>query len=180
MKTLKESLIEILDEKFLNRQDYINKKAGAQSGKGKFTNNKSRKEIKDQEIETAKEFKSFFGRDNFRINWKGKEWYVKFSVHAMARYIEREGKLDKSWLEELLIKMIKVLQFKPQGQMYLVYSVSMKRALVVNRSDDDSFSVVTVYPEGDQKASTGTKKVLIEQLKGTVFEGLIDEYIEIE
>lgn len=180
MQTLKESLIQVLDEKFVSRQDYINKKSETQTGKGKFTNNKSRSEIKDEEKELAKQFKSTFGRDNFRIMWKGKEWYVKFSIHAMSRYVEREGKMDKAWLDELLIKMIKVLQYKQQGQMYLVYSVSMKRAMVVNRSDDDAFTVVTIFPEGDQKASANTKKVLIEQLQGTIFEGLIDEYVEIE
>lgn len=180
MQTLKESLIQALDEKFINRQDYIDQKAQNQTGKGKFTNKPSRSEIKDGEKEMAKTFKSTFGKDNFRIVWKGKEWYIKFSIHAMARYVERGAELNKTWLDELLIKMIKVLQYKPQGQMYLVYSVSMKRAMVVNRSDEDAFTVVTVYPAGDQKASANTKKVLIEQLQGTIFEGLIDEYIEIE
>ena len=180
MQTLNETLMQVLDEKFVTRQDYINKKADDQTGKGKFTNNKSRAEVKDEERELAKAFKSTFGRDNFRIMWKGKEWYVKFSIHAMARYVERDGKMEKAWLDELLIKMIKVLQYKQQGQMYLVYSVSMRRAMVVNRSDDDAFTVVTVYPAGDQKASANTKKVLIEQLQGTIFEGLIDEYVEIE
>ena len=74
MQTLKESLMQVLDEKFVSRQDYINKKSETQSGKGKFTNNKSRSEIKDEEKELAKQFKSTFGRDNFRIMWKGKEW----------------------------------------------------------------------------------------------------------
>lgn len=178
MLTLKEALVQALDEKFINRQDYIDKKTDTQKGKGKFSN---KQEVKAGEAELAKKFKAAFGKDNFRITWKGKEWYVKFSLHAMARYIERNAKLEKAWLEELLIKMIKVLQVKPKGQMYLVYSVSMKRAMVVNRKEDDSFTVVTVYPEGENANGTATtKKVLIEQLKGTIFEGIIDEYVEIE
>lgn len=185
MQTLKEALVQALDEKFINRQDYIAQKAENQSGKGKFTNNKNRAEVKDQEKELAKKFKAAFGKDNFRIVFKNKEWYVKFSLHAMARYIERNGKLEKAWLEDLLTKMIKVLQIKPKGQMYLVYSVSMKRAMVVNRNDDDAFTVVTVYPEGENANGTATtKKVfiesLLESLKGTVFEGVIDEYVEVE
>lgn len=180
METLKEALIQLLDEKFVNKQEYIKNKTDATTSKSKFTNKKSKSDIKSDEKELAKTFKSTFGSDNLRLKYKGKEWYVKFSIHAMSRYIERGGEMDKTWLDELLTKMIKVLQFKPKGQMYLVYSVSMKRAMVVNRSDDDSFTVVTVYPAGDQKASANTKKVLIEQLEGTIFEGLIDEYIEIE
>ena len=112
------------------------------------------------------------------LNFLFTRWQDMLS--AMARYVERDGKMEKAWLDELLIKMIKVLQYKQQGQMYLVYSVSMRRAMVVNRSDDDAFTVVTVYPAGDQKASANTKKVLIEGLVGTIFEGLIYEYVEIE
>lgn len=162
---LDESIVEILSESWENHRK--NKE-----------NKKPRKKFnlpnKKEEVEKAKPFLNFFGKDQFRINHKNKEWYVKFSLHAMARYVERDAKMDKKWLDELLVKMIKVLQFKEKNKMFLVYSVSLKRAMVVNKKTDDSFNVITVYPEGENVQSKNTQKVLIESL------GVIDEYIEIE
>ena len=48
--------------------------------------------------------------------------------------------------------------------------------MVVSKKTDDSFNVVTVYPEGENVQSKNTQKVLIENL----YYGVIDEYIEIE
>lgn len=171
LETINESLIIALDESWEN---FRKKKESGEKPKRRFVTKDS--DSKKQEIEQAKEFKKFFGTDNFVMKHKGKDWYIRFSTHAMARYIERDAKLDKKYLDDLLTKMIKVLQFKEKNKMFLVYSVSLKRAMVVNRKADDSFIVVTVYPEGENVQSKNTQKVLIENL----YYGLIDEYIEIE
>ena len=171
LETINESLVIALDESWEN---YRKNKESGEVPKRKFKRVDS--EAKKLEIEKAKEFKQHFGKDNFVLKHKGKDWYIRFSTHAMARYIERDAKLDKKYLDDLLIKMIKVLQFKEKNKMFLVYSVSLKRAMVVNRKEDDSFVVVTVYPEGENVQSKNTQKVLIEKL----YYGLIEEYVEIE
>lgn len=173
-----ESLVIALDEDLV--ESWENHRKNKESGDKQKPRDKNRRSfnsvVKEEEVELAKPFLTYFGKDQFRINHKNKEWYVKFSVHAMARYIERGAKLDKSWLDSLLIKMIKVLQLKEKNKLFLVYSVSLKRAMVVTKKEDDSFSVITVYPEGENIQSKNTQKVLIENL----CYGVIDEYIEIE
>lgn len=177
LESFNEQLLVRLEEKYVDGIPTVKKDAnGKIRPKRQFKKPSKFGDEKSQEVERAKEFKSFFGGDKQRITHKNKEWYVTFSVHAMSRYIERDAKLDKKYLEDLLIKMIKVLQFKEKNKLFLVYSVSLKRAMVVTKKADDSFTVVTVYPEGENVQSKNTQKVLIENL----FEVIIDEYLEIE
>lgn len=178
LESFNESLVIALEESLV--ESWENHRKNKESGENNKPTQKKRRRPnmvnKKEEVEKAKPFLSYFGKDQFRINHKNKEWYVKFSLHAMARYVERDAKMDKKWLEELLVKMIKVLQFKEKNKLFLVYSVSLKRAMVVSKKTDDSFNVVTVYPEGENVQSKNTQKVLIENL----YYGVIDEYIEIE
>lgn len=171
MQSINESMIQSLDEKFHSNSKFVHKdKDGVIKPKKKFN-----KPDKSEETETAKKFKDYFHKDNFRITVKKKEWYVKFSTHAMARYIERGIKLDNDWLNDLLTKMIKIISVKEKNKMFLIYSTSMKQALVVTKTADDSFKVVTVYPTGENINSKGTQKILIESLMH-----FIDESIEID
>ncbi len=171
LETINESLLIALEESWEN---FRKKKESGEKPRRRFTRIDS--DEKKEELKKAKEFKSNFGADNFVLKYKGKDWYIKFTTHAMSRYIERDAKLDRKYLDDLITKMIKVLQFKEKNKMFLVYSVSLKRAMVVNRKTDDSFVVVTVYPEGENVQSKNTQKVLIENL----YYGLIEEYVEIE
>lgn len=170
MISINESIIISLDEKFNSDSKFVKK-----DEYGKIVKQNKFKIDKTIEKETAKGFTDFFKKSKFRITYKKQEWYVSFSIHAMARYMERDIKLDEKWLEELLIKMIKVLSVKEKDKMFLIYSNSMKQSLVVTKTDRDSFKVVTVYPTGENINSKGTQKVLIESLLQ-----FIDETIEIE
>lgn len=133
-------------------------------------------DIKDAENDNAKKFKDFFGKSKFRIKLKDKEFYFNFTIHAMSRYMERDAVLDKSYLDSFLTKVLKGVQHKEKDQLFLVYSNSLKRAIVVVKKSDDLFNVVTVYPEGEHVQSKNTKKMITENL----FDYLIEEVIDVE
>lgn len=121
--------------------------------------------IKDTEKEKAKalQFKDFFKTSKFRIHLPKEDVYFKFTFHAQARYIEREAPLDVNYINKLLKNVAKSVQYKEKGQIYLVYSNSLERAIAVTRMEYDLFKVLTVYPHGDRKPAKDTKKVLTEE-----------------
>lgn len=118
---------------------------------------------KSSEKESASKFKSFFKTSNFRIRMPKNDVYFKFTLHAQARYIERDAPLDIKYLNDVLKNIAKAIQFKEKGHIFLVYSNSFDRALAVTKVEDDQFKVLTVYPKGDRKPKKDTKKVLTEE-----------------
>lgn len=121
--------------------------------------------IKDtkQEKENARKFKDFFKTSKFRIRLLKEDVYFKFTFHAQSRYVEREAPLDIDYINKLLKNVAKSVQYKEKGQIFLVYSNSLERAIAITKEEDDLFKVITVYPQGDRKPKKNTKKVLTEE-----------------
>ena len=121
--------------------------------------------IKDskQEKEKARKFKEFFKTSKFRIRLPKEDVYFKFTFHAQSRYVEREAPLDIDYINKLLKNVAKSVQYKEKGQIFLVYSNSLERAIAITKEEDDLFKVITVYPQGDRKPKKNTKKVLTEE-----------------
>jgi hypothetical protein len=71
--------------------------------------------------------------------------------------------LDIDYINKLLKNVAKSVQYKEKGQIFLVYSNSLERAIAITKEEDDLFKVITVYLHGDRKPKKNTKKVLTEE-----------------
>lgn len=113
-------------------------------------------ETLDIETDLMKKFKTTFGNDTFVI--KGVK--VKFSYHAMQRYMERDGNDSKIQLLDCLKKVVSAIHELPDDT-YHVKIKSLNKGFIIKKNNR-IMNVITVYGDEMINHRKTTVDVIIE------------------
>lgn len=109
------------------------------------------------ELESMKKFKSNFGADEFTV--KGIK--LKFTNHAAHRYLERFNNDSKLYLLDQLKKITKELKNR-ENKLYFFKLKGIDKGFVVDRKNDRTATVVTVYGDEMINKRKTTETIILE------------------
>lgn len=111
----------------------------------------------EAELESMKKFKTNYGSDAFKV----KGFKFKFTNHAAHRYLERFKNDSKLYLLDQLKKVGAELHGK-ENKLYFFKLKGINKGFVIQRVNDYTAQVVTVYGDEMNNKRKTTETIILE------------------